>query len=262
MKHMLDTNIASKFGVNVALFLEHLHFWTFQNLVNNRNLYDGLCWTYNSLDAFLKIFPYWSKQNLETVIKRCISEGLIAKGNYNQNKYDRTCWYALTPYSYHFFDDLLDETFFSALYSTISENQEIDLVEFRNRFPASKTPIPDIKPISDTNTKHPISPKGEVDRFQEFWEMYPNKIAKKACYEKWRRLKLDLLADEIFIKLREQIIKDESWIRGYAPNPLTFLTQERWNDEIKIISKKITQNGSSHQEYDDDDTSWIEDMKL
>ncbi len=112
------------------------------------------------------------------------------------------------------------------------------------------------KQIKDINTP-PLPPQGENVRFNEFWSMYPVKAAKKSCWLKWVKSNLDPLADEIIEKLSQQIKKDDAWSRGYIPNPLTYINQERWNDEIKksrtsIITKK------QEMDYDDNDTSWIE----
>jgi len=96
MQHSFDIAIATKYGINVATFLNNLAFWIQKNIANNKNYHDDHHWTYNSQEAFLQLFPYWSRQNLRTVLKKCIDEGLILIGNYNETKYDRKGWYAFT----------------------------------------------------------------------------------------------------------------------------------------------------------------------
>ena len=150
MEHAFNVNIASKYSVNVALFLHHVKFWTFYNLANNKNIHDGLCWTYNSLRAFQLIFPYWSKQTLETTISKCIKAGLIKKGNYNKTKYDRTSWYALTYEAYQYYDELLNNEFKDLLFA--SGNKEFHFLKSRNQLPENKQPIPDTKTNTKTNT--------------------------------------------------------------------------------------------------------------
>ncbi len=80
--------------------------------------------------------------------------------------------------------------------------------------------------------KPPISPTGGSVRFEDFWNIYPVKEAKKACIKKWERLGLDKMADEIIAKVDLQLLNDRKWISGFAPNPLTYIIQERWNDEL------------------------------
>ncbi len=96
--------------------------------------------------------------------------------------------------------------------------------------------IKEIKVNKITN-KPPIPPKGGSERFEEFWTMYPVKASKKTCLEKWKKLHLDSIADYILVKLYEQIQKDDGWKNGYCPNPLTYINQHKWDDEIKLPKK-------------------------
>lgn len=106
--------------------------------------------------------------------------------------------------------------------------------------------------IKDIN-KPPIVPQRGTGRFEEFWNCYPRKKAKSLCEKKWRALKLDDIADEILAKLRQQVDLDDEWKRGYIPNPSTYLTQQRWQDEI-TPAKEI--RGVAHAEQWDADSVW------
>lgn len=91
------------------------------------------------------------------------------------------------------------------------------------------------KTTKETNT--PISPKGDdvsdkLSQFEIFWERYPSKKAKKTCEAIWKRKKLDSQCDGIMARLKDQVEKDDQWLRGFVPNPSTYLNQERWNDEL------------------------------
>lgn len=68
--------------------------------------------------------------------------------------------------------------------------------------------------------------------FDSFWELYPSKKAKKKCMEIWKRRKLDSIAPLILDNLRKQVDGDDTWKRGFVPNPSTYLNQDRWEDEI------------------------------
>lgn len=106
----------------------------------------------------------------------------------------------------------------------------------------------------------PIPPKGEGSRFEEFWQLYPKRKAKDYCEGKWKQKKLDQIADTIIEKLREQVSQDDEWIRGYAPNPSTYINQARWKDEI--TKPKPIAPSSQSTSYDDNDTSWIYEVSL
>ena len=65
--------------------------------------------------------------------------------------------------------------------------------------------------------------------FDAFWKAYPNvrKVAKKNCLAKWKAKKLDAIAEKIISDVRA---KADTW-GEFAPSPLTYLNQERWNDD-------------------------------
>lgn len=151
MNHCFNLGIANLFGLNVATFLQSIAHWTHNNLTNKNNLIQGHCWTFNSLDALSETFTYWSKRQLETVINNSIQSGLLIKGNYNKTKYDRTCWYALTPDAYKFFPELCQEHFFQRMFDSISPNCEMEYTEWRNLFPQIVTPIPITNPNTNKN---------------------------------------------------------------------------------------------------------------
>lgn len=96
MQHSFDVDLAVEYGVTEAILLNHLYFWIEKNRANERHYHDGLYWTYNSVRAFNEIFPYLSTKKINNALKHLEREGLLVKGNYNETKYDRTLWYALT----------------------------------------------------------------------------------------------------------------------------------------------------------------------
>ncbi len=96
MNHSFDIAIAEKYGVNAAILLQHIFWWCEKNKANETNYYDGLYWTYNSRKAFTMLFPYMSEKQIRTALDRLVNEGLIVIGNYNEDKRDRTLWYAAT----------------------------------------------------------------------------------------------------------------------------------------------------------------------
>lgn len=97
MNHSFDVDIAVTYGVNEAIFIENIRFWIAKNKANKRHFYDGCYWTYNSMNSYSELFPYWTTNQVRRIIESLISKGVIVSGNYNQNPYDRTHWYALNP---------------------------------------------------------------------------------------------------------------------------------------------------------------------
>jgi len=125
MINTFDAKIAKDFNLNSAIFVQQLAQWTFLNLANCQNIYDGLCWSFNTLEAYEVIFPWWTKRQLETVIANVVADGLVIKGNYNKHKYDRTVWYALTHKALSYFPEITSERNLRLMANTISPNWEM-----------------------------------------------------------------------------------------------------------------------------------------
>lgn len=96
MKHYFDVDIAKEYGIQIAILLSNLEHWIAKNEANEHNFHDGRYWTYNSVKAFGRLFPYMTERQISEHLRKMEEHGLILKGNYNENPYDRTCWYALT----------------------------------------------------------------------------------------------------------------------------------------------------------------------
>ena len=94
-RHSFDPQVAIQVGLNAAVIYQNLNFWIEKNEANGHNLKDGRYWTYNSIAAFAKLFPYLTEKQIRTAIDKLLTAGLILKGNYSHDRYDRTAWYAL-----------------------------------------------------------------------------------------------------------------------------------------------------------------------
>ena len=96
MEHSFDIEIAKQYGIEEAVLLKNLYHWTQKNKANNKHFHDGKYWTYNSSKAFKEMFPYMSERTILRKLSNLQEKGLIEIGNFNETKYDRTQWYALT----------------------------------------------------------------------------------------------------------------------------------------------------------------------
>jgi len=69
--------------------------------------------------------------------------------------------------------------------------------------------------------------------FDLWWAVYPKKVKKKNALEIWRRKKPDhttLIAD-----VENRLANDGKWLEGFIPDPTTYLSGERWEDELTPI---------------------------
>ena len=94
MTYQFDANIAAIYGVDESIMIYNLSFWISKNEANGKHFHDGRFWTYNSIDAFTKLFPFWTARQIRRILKSLEEKGVIVTGNYNTSAYDRTTWYA------------------------------------------------------------------------------------------------------------------------------------------------------------------------
>ena len=94
--YMFDAKIAELYGVDNAVMIWNFAYWIEHNEANNMHFHDGRTWTYNSVEAFSKIFPFWSKGQIRRILKSLEENGVIVTGNYNASAYDRKTWYAFS----------------------------------------------------------------------------------------------------------------------------------------------------------------------
>lgn len=91
-------------------------------------------------------------------------------------------------------------------------------------------------PDTETDTDNRKSKSQDIgqprSRFAEFWTAYPSKVARKTSHAKWVAKALDAKADQIIADVEQRKQHDRRWLDGFIPNPLTYLTQERWNDGV------------------------------
>ena len=111
MIHFFADEVALEVGVNGAIMLNHLHYWVKKNADNEMNYHDGYYWTYNSIAAYKKQFPFWSERTIYRILRELEVNGYVKTGNYNQSAYDRTKWYALTEKSAKLLKSTIDQEY-------------------------------------------------------------------------------------------------------------------------------------------------------
>lgn len=79
-----------------------------------------------------------------------------------------------------------------------------------------------------------IEERPKPDRFDEFWKLYPRKVAKDKAREKWAAVKPELV-DTILAAVALQS-KSRDWLKNdgqFIPHAATWLHNCRWEDELK-----------------------------
>ena len=102
MTYHFDGDVAEKFGTDCATFISHMQYWIAKNAANERHFYEGRYWTYNSLSALERLFPFWTRRQIERIIRDLKKAGVLLTGHYSKNSYDRTTFTPLTRAVYPF----------------------------------------------------------------------------------------------------------------------------------------------------------------
>lgn len=110
----------------------------------------------------------------------------------------------------------------------------------KNRNVTSSSPS---TPSTASTAVTPSSPKPSEERppnpplvgFEQFWDRYPRKVAKKAALKAWDKLApTNGLQEQILTALMLQA-SSEAWTRDsgqFIPHPATWLNGRRWEDEV------------------------------
>lgn len=75
-------------------------------------------------------------------------------------------------------------------------------------------------------------------QFDKFWQAYPKKVSKKQAQKSWKKISPSLELFEKILKALEMVKQTEQWEKDngkFIPYPATWLNQERWTDEIKMM---------------------------
>jgi hypothetical protein len=68
------------------------------------------------------------------------------------------------------------------------------------------------------------------DGFDIFWESYPKKVGKPAALKAWAKVRP--LEVALILKGLDAWKKSEQWIKGRVWDPVNFLNDRHWEDEI------------------------------
>jgi hypothetical protein len=90
-----NTLLANMYGLEEAIMLNNIIYWIKKNKDKKRNFHDGYYWTYNTIDAYVKTFTFWSYTTIKRILNSLVKQGAIKKGNYNTNRYNHTNWYTV-----------------------------------------------------------------------------------------------------------------------------------------------------------------------
>ena len=264
MNHTFNVDIATKYGILEAVLLENINFWITKNKANDKNFYDGFYWTYNSITALSKLFPYASRATIFRALNNLEDAGLIISGNYNKRASDKTKWYALTKAAERLLNgaecntSLETDTFQNETEQfqneTSSFQNETDLFQsetaiFQNETTTfqSETTLPDINTDINTDNDSTVSKdtvcRTDAQRVAEHWNQLSAYGVKPVTSINHGTKRFDMLRARIrtygIEKIFEAIenIKKSSFLCGSGQKGwvITFDWFVRPNNFIKVL---------------------------
>ncbi len=103
ISHSFDPFLAEKYGLAESVFLSDVFFWVEHNKSHKINFKDGKYWTYSTNKAICERHPYWSRGQVDRIVKKLSDSGAILVGHYNKDPRDRTNWYTLGNELFEYF---------------------------------------------------------------------------------------------------------------------------------------------------------------
>lgn len=213
MTHHFKVALAKEYGIEEAILIDEFRYQVANNKANNRNFFDGRYWTYNSQKAYTEIFPYLTIAQVKRIISSLVAKGILLKGNYNANQYDRTNWYAFSDFGL-----------------SIVQNCYIDELKMTNGRVENRSPIPTTIPTTipsisftpsdegtdgglfddaDTSTMTMLTSENNIphaarnknvtseelaEQFEDLWMMYERKGSKAKAKQEFAKLTAEEIA--------------------------------------------------------------------
>jgi len=157
MEYSFDIDIAKQYGINEAIMIKNFQYWINKNKSNNTNNHDGRTWTYNSVEAYTQLFPFWNYNQIKRILKSLINQGVLLTGNYNKAKYDRTKWYAF-----------VEEQTFVNIEQSISKKEQMQITKVTNAKDKNNLTIPNVNSNTKPNTKPNILYSNMIGIYDKF----------------------------------------------------------------------------------------------
>ena len=263
--HSFEPNIAQRVGISAAVIYQNISWWCQKNAANERNIIDGLAWSYNSVRAFTTLFPYLTAKQVRTALMVLEGEGLIMVAIHNADPRDRTKWYATCVQN-----SVPDPANGSAPQGkAVCPPGQSTFAPQGEPLPVSKPDIkPDGKPydhrdaaiasptlefelaqdeIAPVNASSPSRAAKRYaqpiagglhqaceslnDEFEQVWAHFPRKVGKGAARSEWVKARRKVTYAAITGPLGFWIKLQRGTPTEKIPHFRTWLHQERWTDD-------------------------------
>jgi uncharacterized phage protein (TIGR02220 family) len=97
--YSFSTEDAVKYGIDSAIILHNMRYWLDYARAHGEMENDGFFWMFASATKMKELFPFWSANKIQKLLKKLEDDGVIISGHYNKSKFDRTKWYTMKEFS-------------------------------------------------------------------------------------------------------------------------------------------------------------------
>lgn len=272
MEHYFNVKLATKYGIEKAIILHTFYYWIKKNALSNKAIEDGKVWTFSSVKVLTSWFPYMNDAKLYRVISFLVKDGLLEKGNYNRNQFDRTAWYTFTEKGYSELASCdYDISFLQSITMDLQTqqnpfNENVKCINKDSKKDIEENSEKDIYNITETeNFRDGKNPSRETemyvmkineqgvktftteDLFNQWWNVYDKKVGKDACIKAWARMSQ--------IEKEKCIMATPAYVqatpdKAFRKDPLTYLHRRGWKDEIIIKPMFNQPTKAERQDYE------------
>jgi len=92
---VVKKELAVKYGLNESIVMQQIYYWINHNKKNNQNYLQNRYWTYNTMEAWQKQFPFWCIKTIKTIFDNLQKKNLILSCAPNKKLGNQTKWYTL-----------------------------------------------------------------------------------------------------------------------------------------------------------------------
>jgi len=91
----IDTDIATKYGLEEAVIINQVRYWTSGSRTDEYKFHDGRYWVYKTYDEWHRELPFIPVRTLKRLLTSMVDRNLILTGNYSTGSHHKTKWYAV-----------------------------------------------------------------------------------------------------------------------------------------------------------------------
>lgn len=100
--------------------------------------------------------------------------------------------------------------------------------------PTPIRPAPPAEPVAPPDGGERVRGLSAIQssRFDAFWQAYPKKVGKKTCEAWWGKRRPDAELTQTILDSIAAHHQGDQWQRNFIKEPINWLKEERWNDEV------------------------------